>query len=171
MSAARKLVLSAAVAALYAVLTLIFAPISYGPVQFRIAEALTLLPFLFPPAVPGLFVGCLTANIFSSMGLIDIVAGSLTTLVAAVITSRAPNRWLGAIPPVVLNAVVIGAVITYAYIGADGAFPLVLNMLLVGAGQGVVCLGIGVPLITLLGRSKALQPFMREDRARLQKKP
>ena len=78
----RSLCMSAVIAALYAALTLLLAPISYGPIQLRLSEALTLLPMLLPQAVPGLFVGCLIANLYTGM-LTDIIFGSLATLVAA----------------------------------------------------------------------------------------
>ena len=86
----KNLCLSALIAALYAALTLAFQPISYGAVQFRISEALTLLPVLFPQAVPGLTLGCLISNLFNPMGatVYDVVFGTLATLIAAVITWR-----------------------------------------------------------------------------------
>ena len=80
----RSLCLSAIIAALYAALTLLLAPISYGPVQLRLSEAFTVLPMVLPQSIPGLFVGCLIANIFNpSPSIFDIVFGSLTTLLAA----------------------------------------------------------------------------------------
>ena len=80
------LAVGAAIAAVYAVLTYLLAPISYGAVQFRVAEAMTLLPILMPEAIPGLFVGCLLANLLGGAGPLDVIFGSLTTLVAAVMT-------------------------------------------------------------------------------------
>ena len=84
----RKITLSAVIAALYAALTLLLAPISFGPVQCRVAECLCILPLFTPYAIPGLFLGCLISNIIGSMGMFDIVFGSLTTLVAAILTYR-----------------------------------------------------------------------------------
>ena len=78
----RSLALSGLVAALYAVTTILFAPISYGYVQVRISEALTVLPFFFPQAVFGIFVGCLFANLFGGFGILDVVLGSAATLLA-----------------------------------------------------------------------------------------
>ena len=91
------------IAALYAALTIALAPISFGPVQFRVAEALTLLPFFMPEAIPGLFIGCLLANFTGGFGIIDIVFGSAATLLAAWLTYEMPNMWLAAIPPVIVN--------------------------------------------------------------------
>lgn len=143
----KNLCLSALIAALYAALTLAFQPISYGAVQFRISEALTLLPVLFPQAVPGLTLGCLISNLFNPMGatVYDVVFGTLATLIAAVITWRMRAR---ALPPVLCNAVIVGLVLTYAY----GIDMLWMNMLTVGLGEAVVCYVLGVPMIKLLSR-------------------
>lgn len=147
----KNLCLSALIAALYAALTLAFQPISYGAVQFRISEALTLLPVLFPQAVPGLTLGCLISNLFNPMGatVYDVVFGTLATLIAAVITWRMrANIWVRALPPVLCNAVIVGLVLTYAY----GIDMLWMNMLTVGLGEAVVCYVLGVPMIKLLSR-------------------
>ena len=120
--------------------------------QFRISEALTLLPALLPQAVPGLAVGCLISNLFSPLGatVYDVVFGTLATLIAAVLTYRIKgNLWLKALPPVLVNAVVVGLVLTYAY----GLNTLLLNMLTVGAGEAVVCYALGVPMMKLLNRA------------------
>ena len=95
-----RLVRCAVIAAVYVVVCLALAPFSYGAVQVRVAEALCLLPFLFPETAWGLGVGCLIANLFSPYGVLDIVVGSLATLIAALITSRCRNVWLAALPPV-----------------------------------------------------------------------
>lgn len=136
---------SALVAALYALLVLAFAPLSFGPVQFRVAEALTLLPWLFPEAIPGLFVGCLVSNLFGGLGIVDMVFGSLATLVSAWLTSRMPNLLWAAVPPVLVNAVVVG---TYLSILLD--VPLLATILYVGLGEAGVCFLLGVPLAGLL---------------------
>lgn len=145
----KNLCLSAVIAALYAALTLAFQPIGYGAVQFRISEAMTLLPVLFPQAIPGLTLGCLISNLFSPLGVsvYDVVFGTLATLIAAMLTWRMRgNIWLKALPPVLCNAVIIGMVLTYAY----GIDILWMNMLTVGFGEAVVCYALGVPLIKLL---------------------
>lgn len=152
----RSLCLAAVIAALYAALTLSFQAISYGAVQFRVSEAMTLLPALFPEAVPGLAVGCLISNLFNPMGatVYDVVFGTLATLMAAVLTCRIKGSvWLRALPPVVCNAVIIGLVLTYAY----GIDLLWMNMLTVGIGQAVVCYVLGVPLIKLLEKQSLIQ--------------
>ena len=149
----RSLCVAAIIAALYAALTLGFQAISYGAVQFRVSEAMTLLPVLFPEAVPGLAVGCLISNLFNPMGatIYDVVFGTLATLLAALLTHRIKGSiWLRALPPVLCNAIIIGLVLTYAY----GIDLLWMNMLTVGIGQAVVCYGLGVPLVRSLQKQR-----------------
>lgn len=150
----RRLVVAALVASLYAALCLAFAPLSYGAVQVRVAEALTLLPFLLPEAVAGLFVGCLLANLFGGMGLVDVVFGSLATLAAALLTWKMPNKFLAALPPVVINGLVVGG-----YLSVLLDLPFVSTALYVAFGQAVACFGLGLPLVHLLERrlSKGLE--------------
>ena len=109
----RSLCLSAIIAALYAALTLLLAPISYGPVQLRLSEAFTVLPMVLPQSIPGLFVGCLIANIFNpSPSIFDIVFGSLTTLLAAYGTYKLRNKpILAATCPVVANGLIVGTMV------------------------------------------------------------
>lgn len=102
------------IAAIYVVLVLIeapFGPITYGPIQVRISEGLTLLPLVEAAAIPGVFVGCLLANLvlsfISPLGLVDIIGGSLVTLLAAYLTSKMKNKYLGILPPVILNGLIV----------------------------------------------------------------
>ncbi|HAZ38119.1 MAG TPA: hypothetical protein DEF85_06915 [Clostridiaceae bacterium] len=103
----KTMVKSGVIAAIYFVLTIVFGEKSFGPIQFRISEAMTILPFYEPAAVPGLFVGCFIANIFGGLGPIDIFCGSLTTLLAAYLTSKMPNKYLATLPPILLNSFII----------------------------------------------------------------
>ncbi len=151
-----KIALSALTAALYAGLTMALAPLSFGPVQFRVAEALTLLPFFIPEAVPGLFVGCLLSNMLGGFGLADIVLGSAATLAAAWLTSRMPNVWLAAVPPVAVNAAVVGV-----YLAFLTGTPVLLSVIYIALSQSAVCFGIGVPLALYVGRSHVLDGFRR----------
>ncbi|MBB6217257.1 putative membrane protein [Anaerosolibacter carboniphilus] len=145
----RFLVQGALIAAIYAVLTVAFAPWSYGPVQVRIAEALTILPAFTPAAIPGLFVGCILANIFGGNGMIDIVFGSLATLLAAFLSYKASKKWLVPIPPIVVNGIVVGFILNYLY-----QMPLVATMGWVALGQFVACYGLGYPLMMGLEKYK-----------------
>jgi len=142
---------TAIIAALYTVFTLLIAPFAYGPVQFRLSEALTVLPFIMPEAILGLFIGCIISNILSPYGFLDLLCGSLATLLAAYLTSRATNKWLAPLPPVIVNAVVIGAVITISMSEGEAFMATyALNALNVGVGQVVVCYGLGIPLLLIL---------------------
>ena len=146
----RYLAAGSLVAAAYIALTLLFAPISFSQIQFRISEALTLLPVLSPAAVPGLFIGCLGANLLTGQPWQDVVFGSLASLAAAVFTRRFRQKlWLAALMPVAINAVVIGLMLYAAY----GLHPYI-SFLTVGAGQAVVCYGLGVPLVRVLEKRK-----------------
>ena len=133
----RRMTLAAIIAAIYTALTLLLPIPQYGGVQLRVAEAMTLLPFLFPEAVPGLAVGCFLANLLGSPYVLDWVFGTLATLLAALWTSRMKNKWLAAVPPVVCNAVIVGAEIAY-FSTLDGAAFLpafALNAATVGLGE------------------------------------
>ncbi|HHW71582.1 MAG TPA: QueT transporter family protein [Clostridiales bacterium] len=145
MSKIKYLVHAAIIAAIYVVITIIFAPISYGQIQVRISEALTVLPYFTPAAIPGLFIGCLIANIYGGTGIIDIVFGSLATLIAAFLSSKMPKKYLVPLPPIVINAVVIGLILNYAL-----GVPILITMVWVGLGQLISCYGIGYPLMLIL---------------------
>ena len=151
----RDLTIAAAIAALYAALTLLFAAISYGPVQFRVSEAFTLLPALFPQAIPGLTLGCLLANLLGSATPWDVIFGTLATFLAAALTRRLrKNVWLAAAAPVVCNAVIIGLVLHFTL--ADALLWPTIGS--VGLGEAVVAYGLGVPFVLALRRI----PLLRE---------
>ena len=147
------LVQAAAIAAVYVVLTLVFAPFSYGEVQVRISEALTILPFFTPAAVPGLFVGCIIANILGGGIPVDIIFGSIATLIGAVFTYKLRNssKWLAPVPPIVANAVIVPFVLYYGY-GVN--LPIPLMMLTVGIGEVISCGVFGMILLTALSKYK-----------------
>ena len=149
----KTLARGAIIAALYAVLTLLLQPLSYGEVQIRFSEALTLLPILMPEAVPALAVGCLLANVLGGCMLVDIVFGTLATLLAAICTQRLRERfWLAALMPVLFNGVIVGAVVHYCY---APMIALPLCMLSVAAGEAVACLVVGPVLLRVLRRVPA----------------
>ncbi len=138
----------AAVAALYVVLTLVFAPISYGAVQVRIAEALTILPLFTSAAVPGLFIGCLLANIIGGAIIWDVIFGSIATLIGAVVGRwLRSNRWLVPIPAVLSNTVIVPLVLRYGY-GVD--MPILLLMLYILIGEVIGCYILGEILGSVL---------------------
>lgn len=139
----------AMIAAIYAALTVSFAPISYGPVQVRIAEALTVLPFLWPEAVMGLFAGCLTANFLGGLGIWDIGLGSTATLIAAWLTSKTTRPWLAPLPPVLINGVIVGGYLSVLY-----NMPWWAACIYVTVGQTAACYLLGLPLLHLMLRNK-----------------
>lgn len=154
----KSLTRAAMIAAFYCVLTLLFQPFSYGPVQFRISEALTLLPVLLPEAVPGLTIGCLLANILGGAPWYDVVFGTLATLLAAICTRKLRDLpAVGAAMPVLFNAVIVGPVVYLAYSHAPGAafsLPLLLkDVSTVAIGEAVICYVLGLMLVSTLGKT------------------
>ena len=144
---------AAVIGAIYVVLTLLFAPLSYGEIQIRFSEALTILPFFTPAAIPGLFVGCIIANLFGGAIPVDIIFGSIATLIGAVFTYRlrSCNRFLAPIPPIVSNAVIVPFVLHFGY---GVSLPIPLMMLTVGIGEVVSCGVVGLILQTALLKYK-----------------
>lgn len=130
---------SAIIAALYVILTLPFASFAFGPIQFRIAEALCILPFFTPAAIPGLTIGCFLANLLGGAVPMDVIFGTLATLIGAVLSYKLRRqKWLVCIPPILSNAIIVPFVLRYAY-GSEELIPLM--MLTVGLGE-VVSVGI-----------------------------
>lgn len=145
------MVQAALIGAIYATITIAFAPISYGQLQVRVSEALTILPFFTPAAIPGLFIGVIVANIYGGQGMIDIVLGSLATLIAALLSHRLPRKWMVPIPPIVINAIVVGFILNYLY-----QVPLAAAMGWVALGQTIACYGLGYPLMSVLEKHKTV---------------
>ena len=145
------LVQAAAIGAIYVVLTLLFAPLSYGEVQVRFSEALTILPYFTPAAIPGLFVGCLVGNILGGAILPDIIFGSIATLIGAIGTYmlRQQKPVYGTLPPIIANIVIVPFVLRYGY---GVALPIPFMMLTVGIGEVASCLVLGLVLYTALSR-------------------
>ena len=140
--------------------------------QIRFAEALTVLPFYFPAATPGLFVGCVIANLFSPYPL-DVLCGSAATLLACLLTQRMPNRFLAPLPPVICNAVIVGAEIAWFVGGFTPAFwpAYGFNAFTVGAGELIACYLLGSLLLVALPRIPVFRemiPAHRLDRVRCQ---
>ena len=145
---------AAVIAAIYALLTIVLAPISYGAVQVRISEALTVLPFFTPAAVPGLFVGCIAANIMSPYGLADLIFGSAASLIGAIGSYLLRKKpLLVPLAPVISNRIIVGAMLYYVY---EVPLPLIVQMLYVALGEGVACYAIGYPLMKYLNKYKRI---------------
>lgn len=136
----RYLTKASLIAAIYIVLVLLqvlpfpLASLTFGPIQLRLAEGLTLLPLVEAAAVPGLFVGCLLANLllapYSGFGLIDIIGGSLVTLLAAYITSKMKTKFTAMLPPVLLNGLIVSIWVSYFT-----KIPYVYTVLGIGGGE------------------------------------
>ena len=144
---------AALIAAIYVVLTYIFAPFSFGEIQVRISEALTILPVFTPAAIPGLFVGCLLGNMLGGALLPDIIFGSLATLIGAFFTWKLRNAhpFLAPVPPIAANTVIVPFVLRYAY---GILLPLPFMMLTVGVGEVISCGVLGLLLYYGLARYK-----------------
>ena len=155
----RKMAVAAVVAALYVALSYVAYTVNaaFGAVQFRLSEALTLLPFLFPETVWGLFVGCFLTNLLSMYGPADLIFGSLATLLAALWTSRCRSKWTAAIPPVVCNGLIVSAVIAWAEAGFTVAFlPIyAVNVVSISLSEAILCFLPGVILVGALQKSGA----------------
>lgn len=143
---------AAMIAAIYVVLTWLFAPFSFGEIQVRLAEALTILPVFTPAAIPGLFVGCILGNILGGAVLPDIIFGSLATLIGAVFTYqlRKAHPFLAPVPPIVANTLIVPFVLRYAY---AVPLPIPFMMLTVGIGEIISCGVLGMILYFALKRS------------------
>ena len=137
------------IAALYAVLTIAFEPISYGEVQLRVSEALTILPMFTPAAIPGLFIGCVLANILGGGVIWDVIFGSIATLIGAVFSYMLrKNRWLVPIPAVLSNTVIIPLVLRFGYGFTD--IPYLLQVVYIFAGEVAGCYILGELLAAVL---------------------
>ncbi|WP_034847554.1 QueT transporter family protein [Ruminiclostridium josui] len=158
----RKLTVAAMIAAVYLVLTMIFYVTSFQPLQSRLAEALTVLPYFTPVAIPGLFVGCVLANILGGNGIWDVVIGSLSSLLAAFLTykltyKKPKRKWLAPLPPVLINAVAVGSMLSVL-----SDVPLFATMLSVGLGQLLACYVFGFPLMLLFERTKKINELFKD---------
>ena len=162
----RQMATAGIIAAIYAALTLLLPIPQYGGIQFRVAEAMTVLPFLFPEAVPGLTVGCFLANLLGSPMPVDWIVGTAATLLAALWTSRLRHRALASLPPVICNMVLVGAEIAWFFpaegMGFWAAFGL--NALTVGIGEAAACFILGSLLLQVLPRVPALKSRMAPSR-------
>lgn len=166
----RNLITAAVVGALYAVLTMVLAPISYGALQFRVSEVLCILPFFMPFTAWGLFVGCIVANLMSTAGVLDVVFGSLATLITCLciawcgkMGNTLKARLLACFMPVIWNGLIVGATLTIALAGLNplthfGAFLVFVGEVALGE-LGVMYL-LGLPLMTYLPKQRFFSEFV-----------
>ncbi|MEE3482221.1 MAG: QueT transporter family protein [Lachnospiraceae bacterium] len=146
---------SAIIAAIYVALTLAFAPISFGAIQFRISEALCILPYFTFAGVPGVTLGCLLGNILGGAALPDIIFGTLATFIGAVLSYEVRNisKWLVCVPPILSNTIIIPFVLRFAY-GVPDMIPYL--MLTVGIGEILAIAVLGNILLAALEPKKSL---------------
>lgn len=153
----RFIVYNGIVAALYIVLTYFLAPISYGPLQARISEAMTVFPIFSLNMIPGLTIGCLVSNLINpdNLGPVDIIGGTLATLIAGIFSRiiGKKNMWLGIIPPIVANGIIVGGYLPFLLFDTVTWQEVLLTMLSVAAGEAVVLVVIGLPLVAVIGKT------------------
>lgn len=150
----------ALVAALYVLLTILppLNAIGYGPVQVRISEALTVLPFVVPWAPRSLYLGCILANLGSPFLVWDLTLGAAGTLAAALITRRMSKPLLAPLPPVLVNALVVSS-----YVAPLTGMPYPLTAAYIAAGEIVACYLLGYPLLLYLLRNENAAKLLRGD--------
>ena len=158
----KYIITAAFIAAIYAALTYLgsFFGLSYGPIQVRFSEALTILPIFTPAAIPGLTVGCFIANI-GSFNPLDMIFGSFATFLAALLTYFLKDitfkklPFLALLPPIVINALLIGFEIVVFFLGEGYSFyGFIISAIEVGVGQLIACYGLGLPLYLALKSKK-----------------
>lgn len=157
----KQLVRGALIGALYAALTLFLAPVSFGAVQFRISEVLTVLPFIMPEAVWGLTIGCFIAN-FLGGTILDIVLGTLATFLAALTTRKIKKMWLAPLPPVIFNALIVSVVVTLMTYDNNFTLPLYFaTALSIGISEFIICYCLGIPLLVFMNGMSQKHDFFR----------
>ena len=166
----RKLVRSAVIACIYTVICLMTAEFSFAAVQVRLGESLAMLSVFSPEMIIGVTVGCFISNMLASAP-IDMLVGTAATLISAILTYNLRNVRTGklalvpSIPPVVINAVVIGIEVSYLYYERDAVSSvLLMNILLVGLGQFIACSVLGVLLVLVIEKNPTLRRLLLEEK-------
>ncbi len=156
----RFVVFNGIIAALYVVLTYILAPISYGPIQARVSEIMTVFPIFSWATIPGVTLGCLIANLLNpeNPGPVDIIGGTFATLIAGIFSFLIgkKNKWLGVIPPVIANGLIVGGYLPFLLVdpGSTVTFQaVVLTMLSVAGGEAAVLVVLGLPIVTVIEKT------------------
>lgn len=157
------LVQGAMIAAIYAAVTYFIKPLSFGAQQFRISEALTILPILTPAAIPGLTIGCLIANLSSPFGIVDIICGTLATFLAAICTRLTGKITFKKIPvlsplfPVIFNGIIVGLEIAWFLPEGLTFAGFAVSAASVAFGEAVVCFLLGLPLYAALDKTRIFE--------------
>ncbi|MBU5426701.1 QueT transporter family protein [Tissierella pigra] len=160
----RFLTKASLIAAIYIVLVLIqmlpmpLVNLTFGAIQLRIAEGLTLLPLVESAAIPGVFVGCLLANLllapYTGFGLVDILGGSLVTLIAAYITSKMKNKVMAMVPPIVLNGLIVSIWVSYYT-----SVPYLVTALGIGGGELLSVAIFGTLILSVYKKAANLKEY------------
>ena len=148
----KKMAMIGATAAIYAVLTVAMAPISYGAVQLRLSEVMTILAFVDPVFIPGLVLGNFIANLFSPFGLPDVVFGTLATFIAVFMMSKMKSMLIASFWPTIANGLIIGLELAI-FTGA----PFVSTALYVALGEFLVVTVLGYPVFKVVMKNKTIQ--------------
>lgn len=158
----KQIALCGIIAGLYAAITILTASFAYGNIQFRIAESLCLLVCIDPCVTVGVTLGCLIANLFSTVSVLDIFVGTSATLLACLLTCRIKNVWLAPLPTIVTNGVLVGAMLAWVSIGENGFWrAFLLYGAEVAAGELAVLYVIGVPLLVAAKRSEFFRKLIK----------
>lgn len=152
----RKLVIIAITAAIYAVATVSIAPLSYGAVQFRFSEVMTLLAFIDPVYIPGLILGCAISNLYSPLGILDVVVGTTATLIAVYMMRKTKNLFIATLWPTITNGLIVGAELYFAL-----NLPFFESALYVALGEFVVVTCIGYPLFRLIMKREDVMKVLK----------
>lgn len=157
----RFVVLNGLIAGLYVVFTLPFANIAYGPIQFRLAEVLTVFPAFSALTIPGVTLGCFIANLINpnNLGPVDIIGGTLATLIAGYFSwlIGKKKKPLGIIPPIVFNGLIVGGYLPFLLVDEGStvtAQAVGISMLSVAGSEAVLLVVLGLPLIAVISKTK-----------------
>ncbi|MBC2576872.1 QueT transporter family protein [Peptostreptococcus canis] len=154
----KSMVIQSMVAAIYAVITWAIPSLSYGPIQFRISEVMTLLAFFNPQYIIGLTVGCALSNIFSSLGMIDIIVGTFASFLAAFVMSKIKNIWIASLMPA-LSAIIIGAEIVFVSPEPISYYVITTQ---IAISEFIIVTLVGVPLFKILSKNKKFKENILE---------
>lgn len=153
----RFVVFNGIIAALYVALAYVFAPVSYGMIQARVAEGMTVFPIFSWGTIPGVTLGCLIANLINpeNLGPVDIICGTLATLIAGLLSSLIgrKNKWLGLIPPVLVNGLIVGGYLPFLLLDTVTWQAVVISMASVAAGEAIVMIVLGIALVAVIDKT------------------
>ena len=160
----RQIALNGVVAGLYAAITILTASFAYGNIQFRIADALCVLVVLEPSLTVGLTLGCLIANIFSTVSALDIVIGTAGPLLGCLLAARVRKDWFVPVPVILANAVLVGAMLAYVLTPNALLQGFLINSGEVLLGEAAVLYALGVPLLLFFRKSGLMDRLLNGKR-------